>query len=199
MKGHLRSMFKAINKFCPNPKDGAEIGVYKGETTRALHLEYPNCHMLMVDPWKAWEAGDSYHGDRQMGRWSQEKWDSIYAEAVSNSVYGPSLIYRSLSVEAAKSIDNLSLDFVFLDGNHHYQETMDDIIAWEPKCKTLLMFHDYYALMERRGFWGVRKAVDERYAGKTKIHRYLGNMACIDLRTIRNGNESKADLSLLCS
>lgn len=178
-------MIKAINKFCPNPKNAAEIGVYKGETSKALHLEYPHLHLIMVDPWKAWDIGDSYHGDKEMGRQSQEVWDEIYLQALRNSFSGPTIIHRCLSHEAAEFVEDNSLDFVYLDANHHYEEVKRDLEVWEKKCKTLIMGHDYGSLMDKRGFWGVKKAVDERYSGKVKIHKYKGFVWAVDLRAYR--------------
>ena len=64
---------------------------------------------------------------------------------------------RMDSVEAAKRVEDGSLDFVFIDGDHSYDGCKRDIAAWTPKVKLggWIGGHDY---SER---WGVKRAVDE--------------------------------------
>ena len=49
------------------------------------------------------------------------------------------------SVEAAKLYEDESLDFVFIDAAHDYQNVKNDILAWYPKIKIggKLGGHDY--------------------------------------------------------
>ena len=52
---------------------------------------------------------------------------------------------RMTSLEAATRYKDLSLDFVFLDGDHGYEAVKADIQAWLPKLKpgAILGGHDY--------------------------------------------------------
>jgi precorrin-6B methylase 2 len=35
-------------------------------------------------------------------------------------------------------------DMVFVDGGHHDEAVRDDIEAWQSKCKSIMLFHDYH-------------------------------------------------------
>lgn len=52
---------------------------------------------------------------------------------------------RSHSTVAASQMENESLDFVFIDGNHKYQYVKQDIASWFPKVRQggIVSGHDY--------------------------------------------------------
>ena len=62
------------------------------------------------------------------------------------------------SVEAAATFKDRSVDFVFIDGSHAYEDVKADIEAWLPKIKPggLLAGDDY-----SKEWHGVMEAVDE--------------------------------------
>ena len=51
---------------------------------------------------------------------------------------------KQKSLEAAQHIENNSLNFVYLDGSHKYEDVVNDIITWIPKIKKggILAGHD---------------------------------------------------------
>jgi predicted O-methyltransferase YrrM len=65
---------------------------------------------------------------------------------------------RMHSLNAVDLYDDNSLDFVFIDAAHDYENVIKDIRAWYPKVKTGGLFagHDYDP-----SWHGVVKAVDE--------------------------------------
>lgn len=117
-----------------------------------------------------------------MARQSQQDWDKIYQEAVWNIATsgGPSLILRCTSEEAVNQVPDLGLDFCFLDADHTYEAVKRDIELWEPKCRHLIMGHDMGSNLDKRGIWGVTKAVYERY-GDRRVHRYKGMIWAVHL------------------
>lgn len=64
---------------------------------------------------------------------------------------------KGYSWEAAKKVDDLSVDVVFIDADHTYESVKKDITAWAPKVRNggILAGHDY------RPGNPVAKAVDE--------------------------------------
>jgi hypothetical protein len=54
-------------------------------------------------------------------------------------------IIKSFSVEASKEFEDGSLDFVYIDGNHEYAQTVADISAWDRKVRVggIVAGHDY--------------------------------------------------------
>ena len=71
---------------------------------------------------------------------------------------------RGLSKDVVSSFQDESLDVVFIDLTHTYEEVKQDIILWLPKVKNggILSGHDYEI-----GWAGVMKAVDEMVPGRT--------------------------------
>jgi len=69
---------------------------------------------------------------------------------------------RKPSIEAANQFQDHSLDFVFIDASHEYEDVKNDIKAWLPKVKKngILAGHDYYT-GEQNYHPGVKKAVHE--------------------------------------
>jgi predicted O-methyltransferase YrrM len=149
---------KNIVNILDNPKYGAEIGVYKGETSKLLLETFPDLILYMVDIWEGENVGKDIYAD-----------ESAY-EATLNNVApfgGRAIIIRADSVGVSKHIKDGSLDFVFIDAAHDYDSVKKDIEAWYPKVRKggLVTGHDYNKIR----FPGVVRAVDERFGGDIEI------------------------------
>jgi hypothetical protein len=128
---------------------GAEVGVCRGENL-AYWLEHcPNIeHVVAVDPWKEYYE------------LSQQQCDEFYLNAMQNLQpfinEGRVRIDRDLSVNAAMHIPDLSLDFVYIDGDHTREAVSDDLMAWFSKVKRggAISGHDY-------GYPAVNAAIHE--------------------------------------
>jgi hypothetical protein len=111
-----------------------------------------NIEFYCVDNWK----GSSEHKD--------VKEEDLYNNFIENmrplEKYYKSI--KSNSVEAADQFEDESIDFVFIDASHEYEDVKNDINTWLPKVKKdgILAGHDYY-VDEYDYFPGVKKAVDE--------------------------------------
>jgi hypothetical protein len=173
MRKHQRSLIKLIKEVIGVPVSGAEIGVFKGETSAILMEKFPGCHMVCVDTWKRWESG-SYIEDGNMNKYTQEEWLDIKKKAVINisSVKGASFsIYHAESKDAAADVPDKSLDFVFIDSNHFYDGIRSDIEVWLPKTRKLLCGHDYKNVRDIKGSFGISRAVHEAFGEENIISR----------------------------
>lgn len=153
-----------LQRLPSGPIKGAEIGVFTGAMSRCL-LSRPDLSLLMVDPWEPF--GESYAEPDGAGDWhitlTQEQQDHYRraAESAVGFAGDRATIIPKRSVDAAKSIPDGILDFVFIDGDHSYEGCRLDIEAWLPKLKPggLLSGHDY----DNHDFpkFGVTRAVNE--------------------------------------
>jgi hypothetical protein len=154
---------------------GAEIGVYKGVSTRVLLERFPHCRLLLVDPWKTWDEDTSYGKSSGMQPKTQVDWNTVYTQALEN--IGPAThrcrVMRMTSELAAAQVPDKSLDFVFIDADHTYEATKRDIELWLPKVKTIIIGHDYNGKGDRAGCWGVKRAVDEAFGDQVEIRKGL--------------------------
>jgi hypothetical protein len=128
---------------------GAEIGVRSGITSQYLLAESPRLVMHLVDPYEPYlDCGVRY---------TQEMQDAIFEEAeIRVGRYGDRAIWhKNTSLNACNDFAEGSLDFVFIDANHDYNEVCVDLRIWVRKVRSggLLCGHDYNMV-------GVKRAVD---------------------------------------
>lgn len=83
-------------------------------------------------------------------------------------------IIKSYSVQAALSFNNLSIDFIYIDGDHNYEFVKQDILSYYPKIKSdgILSGHDY-----SQNWPGTVKAVDEIFS-ELGIEVNMINVGC---------------------
>ena len=118
---------------------GAEVGVERGLYSEVLCKANPKLELLCVDAWLA------YHGYRE--HVTQAKLDEIRESARKRLVKPPyqCTLVEKLSVYAAQDVDDGSLDFVYIDGNHGLEQVIADIAAWSPKVRKggIISGHDF--------------------------------------------------------
>jgi len=147
------------------PTRGAEIGVWKGATSKQVLQKRPLTTLLMIDSWRRPPEGSRYAetpGTTQHR--PQEVFDEAYEGVLAMAQrYGErGLVMAMYSKEAAEEVSNHSLDYVFIDAEHTYEGVKEDIALWSPKVKHggWIGGHDYNNLPN---FPGVKKAVDEAF------------------------------------
>jgi len=118
-------------------KKGAEIGTERGVYSDQLCARNPGLHLYCIDAWQC------YSGYRE--HVTQEKLDDFVEETKERlAKYHVDLI-RKFSVAAATDFDDNSLDFVYIDANHRFQDVINDICYWLPKVRQggILSGHDF--------------------------------------------------------
>ena len=125
---------------------GAEIGVRRANYSLTLCLKNPELKIYCIDPWSA--IGDKYPQERQ---------EEFYNLTVERMKPFKATIIRKTSMDALVDIEDRSLDFVYIDGDHHFDFVMLDIIHWSKKVRSggIVACHDVY-----NGEVGIVKAVE---------------------------------------
>lgn len=131
-----------------------ELGSWKGKSTHALCSS--GCpSVTAIDTWMGSMAEPDAHAQALDG--------SVRREFITNM--SPFLSKNLTMIEkdindAVLDIPDKSVDMVFIDAGHTYEEVKNDIRKWKGKAKILLCGHDYC-----EAWSGVKQAVDEELGG----------------------------------
>lgn len=131
MRGGRLALAGLFNDF--EYKRGAEIGVRAGGYSKTICEQVPGVELFSIDPWKAYN------------RLNQERQEAYYRQAMEALAPHKAIIMRMPSLEAVDRFEDRSLDFVFIDGDHAFDEVMQDIIRWARKVRVggIVAGHDY--------------------------------------------------------
>lgn len=118
-------------------KVGVEIGVEQGIFSQSLCKNNPALKLYAIDPWAA------YPGYRLNK--TQTLVDAYYSEAKTRLAPYNCTLVRKFSLDAVRDFSDQSLDFVYVDGNHNFQNCTNDIAQWTKKIKFggVIAGHDY--------------------------------------------------------
>mgnify|MGYP001437442430 FL=1 len=149
----------------PDLKVGAEIGIAGGQHIKALMENTKIEKIYGVDPFitDSWDMYGYFNIDEEYGGF-----DGLYGEVKELlAQFGNRVeLVRKKSIEAAPDFGDGSLDFVFIDAIHDYENCYNDIAYWHHRVRKggYVMGHDW----EHSGFPGVQKAVVEHYGDVVK-------------------------------
>lgn len=129
----------------------AEIGVDEGNFSRLINDITSPAKLHLIDIW----GTDRFHD----GKYKAVK--TYFSKKIEN---GSVLIHKKLSTQAANDFDDQYFDWIYIDTDHSYETTRDELVAYAPKMKKggVIAGHDY-----RMGNWittfryGVIEAVHE--------------------------------------
>ena len=118
-------------------KKGVEVGVFKGSFSLALCKPNPDLHLIGVDSWMAYEGYNEFT--------AEELNDDVFLEAKTRTEGFNISFIKATSMNAVKRFADESLDFVFIDANHDYEHTVEDIAVWNKKVRKggLVCGHGY--------------------------------------------------------
>lgn len=134
---NFQSLYVEMVALAKDNSHFVEIGCWKGKSASFMCVEIANSGKKIkfdcVDTWKGSE-------EHQKGGFFQDDAvinDVLYETFLQNMQ--PVIDYfnpiRLPSVEASKLYENESLDFVFIDAAHDYENVKKDVLAWLPKVK----------------------------------------------------------------
>lgn len=163
-----------VNKF----SDGSnfvEVGSWKGRSSVYMAVEIINSNKnIKFDCVDVWEYVDTQN-DIPVG-----SFDGLYFNFLKNIRPVKSFInpIKMTSELASFLYDNNSLDFIFIDAAHDYDNVINDIKNWLPKLKPggCIAGHDYFTSE------GIQKAVKEVFGNRYTLfgscwlyeNRYFG-------------------------
>jgi predicted O-methyltransferase YrrM len=124
-------------------KKGAEVGVFTGYFSEILCQTMPGLDLTCCDIWGT-------------GKYKKAEDECLERLKPYNVT-----ILKNYSVEAAKEVPDGSLDFVYIDAAHDYENVKLDIKAWAPKVRVggVIAGDDFYDFPSGKG--GVMKAATE--------------------------------------
>jgi predicted O-methyltransferase YrrM len=141
-----KALYTDMVRRFPSGSTFVEIGSWKGRSATYMATEIANSqkniNFYCIDIWES------------------EKCENLHDIFLTNiepvkKFCNP---IKSNSVDASSLFENNSLDFVFIDASHDYEDVKNDIKCWLPKVrkKGILAGHDY-----QMDFLGVIKGVLE--------------------------------------
>jgi|APGre2960657404_1045060.scaffolds.fasta_scaffold01555_8 predicted O-methyltransferase YrrM len=125
--------------------DGAhfvEVGSWKGRSAAYMAVEIHNSNKkIKFDCIDTWKGSVEHINDIFV------KEDTLYSEFLKNIEPVKHIInpIRMLSLDACNLYADNSLDFVYIDASHEYEDIKNDILNWLPKVKNngILAGHDF--------------------------------------------------------
>lgn len=163
------NLYKQMVNIAPNNAHFVEVGVWKGRSASFMAVEIinsnKNIRFDLVDHWE----GSEEHLD--MNEVKEHKIYDIFLsniEPVKNNVN----IVKADSISASELYENESLDFVFIDAAHDYDNVLKDLYAWYPKVKK----GGYFAGHDYPSWEGVVRAVNE-FIEKEKLQIIVNELS----------------------
>lgn len=145
-------LYRRAVRTVPDGGTLVEIGSWKGKSLVFLTVESINSgkrqRIVSIDPWIE-EAQPQGTDERPEDAYE------IYLRNIA-PISERIEVMRATSLEANGNFADGSVDFVFIDGSHAYEDVLADCRAWYPKVRPggMIAGHDYH--------WKpVKRAVDE--------------------------------------
>jgi len=139
------------------PLNGVEVGVWRGSMSKRILTEFPALYFIMVDMYQC-------YSDQKLGG-EEDKILDAAREALSVTQFASDrrMLVVAPSLVACRTLPNESLDFAYIDGDHSEESVAADVRAWYPKVRpgALIGGHDYDGVGDKKGRFGVKKAVDK--------------------------------------
>lgn len=119
-------------KRMPANSVAAELGVDEGQFSREMLSTGRIQELHLVDLWGS-------------VRYSEAKMKDVQAKLAAQTETGQVHVHRAKSVDAASQFEDGFFDFVYIDTDHSYTTTAQELSVWAPKVKPggYLLGHDF--------------------------------------------------------
>jgi hypothetical protein len=154
----LDRLFKTIKNKLGDELSIVEVGSYQGESTEIMSKNFPDSKINAVDIWEKYIEDISGNGTITYSLENQEleliEAEDIFTKRFENN--NNVIKNKMSSIDFSQTIEDKSVDFIYIDGNHQYLSVKDDIMTWMPKIKDtgIISGHDY-------SWPTVKRALDE--------------------------------------
>jgi predicted O-methyltransferase YrrM len=140
------SFYRLFNKPLETKNTIVEIGCFEGYGTLKLHTllgTHPESKIICIDPWD-----DCYVKDKIIFSDIDPIFIGQYDKFINNvqSIKNKIEIKRGYSTDMLKTIENNSIDFAYVDGDHSANQVYIDGSLLFPLMKKggIILFDDYY-------------------------------------------------------
>lgn len=119
-------------------KSGVEIGVNNGNFSEILCKNLLDAKIYSIDSWQFYPLFKNFKRQKQH--------DRLYKETIERlAKYQNSEIIRKKSMDALSDFEDESLDFVFIDADHRFQQITNDLAEWSKKVRIggIISGHDF--------------------------------------------------------
>lgn len=148
------NLYKKLVNSADNEFHFVEVGSWKGRSSVFMAVEIINSGKNIK-----FDCVDTWEGSVEHLEYNEIKEKKLYDIFLNNIESVKHVInpVKMPSLEAVNLYGDKTLDFIFIDASHEYEDVKRDIIAWLPKLKIggVLAGHDYGV------FDGVTRAANE--------------------------------------
>lgn len=136
------NLYKSMVDKFPDGSHFVEVGTWLGKSAAYLAVEIANSNKnIKFDCVDLWESNQEYENENVVK-------ENVFYETFLKNIEPVRNFLNPIklpSLEAAKLYKDNSLDFIFIDASHIYENVKNDIEAWYPKLKPqgILAGHDY--------------------------------------------------------
>lgn len=153
---NFESAYREAVANAPDPAVFVEVGCWKGRSAAFLGVEIINSgkkiELHCVDHWKGSNEPAHKAETSDIYRAFLDNMRPVRAEGLDFTVH------RGNSAHMARGFEDASVDFIWIDAGHTYEDVKKDIAAWWPKLKVGGVMGGDDLPME-----GVTRAVRERF------------------------------------
>ncbi len=159
-----------IASIIPEKSTIIEIGSYCGGSTSIIAKIFKHSKIFSVDPWEMYIEDCSVY-DINKQKIELEQAEKIFDGVIKN--YTNIVKNKTSSSEFVKNIEDNTIDFIYIDGNHQYSSVKEDLENWYPKIKLggIIAGHDY-------GWPTVRRAIDEIFNNTPPNNIFIDGSWC---------------------